>query len=72
MENTTNEVKTEYINSKNEAIEVSTLNNFHLVNSLIKGVKLTCVLEGEINEIANENVEVLKAELLKRIIGEEK
>jgi hypothetical protein len=57
-----------YTTSEGKEMPVEIVNNFQLVNGLVKDIGLCAVCEGEVNLIAQENVAVLKDELFKRLI----
>jgi hypothetical protein len=53
-----------YIATDGSVVDVKTLNNFHLVNSLVKNAGVQAVLES--SEVLT-NVRLLKAEILDRL-----
>ena len=54
-----------YTSTDGEIVDVVTLNNFHLLNALIKNVKLSC---GALEDlVVTNNLQALKAEILFRL-----
>lgn len=66
-----------YTSNSGEKVDVQSIGSFHLVNALIKNVILTTVEISEgaevmkTPEIAEENVAVLKEEVLRRLTPKE-
>ena len=66
MDNTQNEMEKtySYINSEGNVVSVKTLNNYHLVNALIKNVTTNTQMSAPESET---NIKLLKEEILERL-----